>query len=309
MKIFNNIKDFIKINNPVVTVGTFDGVHTGHQKILNRMKEAAKTINGETVLVTFYPHPRLVLHSDSKNLKFINTQEKKVKLLEKFGLDNLIIIPFTLEFAKTSSADFVKNILVDVIQTRKLIVGYDHHFGKNRLGDFSILYDLGRKYGFDVERVQAQNVNNINVSSTKIRNALKEGKIKTANQLLGYDYSITGKVVEGNKIGRKIGFPTANIDLENEYKLIAANGVYACRIEWKGKIYKGMGNIGVRPTVNNSDLTIEVHIFDFNEKIYNETICISFTDRIRDEIKFDNLEKLRQQLVKDREKVQAILEN
>lgn len=307
MKIFHKIEDFIEVNNPVVTVGTFDGVHIGHQKIINRMKEVASQINGETVLITFFPHPRLVIHSDSTNLKFINTQEKKIKLLEKFGVDNLVIIPFTREFAKTSSADFVKEVIINKIHTRKLIIGYDHHFGKNRLGDFSILYDLGKEFGFDVERIQAQNVNNINVSSTKIRKALQEGKIKLANQLLGYDYSITGKVVKGNKIGRKIGFPTANIDMENEYKLIAANGVYACRIGIDDKMYTGMGNIGVRPTINNSELTIEVHIFDFNQEIYNKTICIYFIDRIRDEIKFENLEKLRLQLLEDRKKVKGLL--
>jgi len=307
VKIYHNIEDFVEVKNPVVTVGTFDGVHIGHQKIINRMKEVAREKGGETVLVTFYPHPRLVIHADSKNLKFINTQDKKIGLIERFGIENLLIIPFTRDFAKTSSNDFVKSVLVNSIHTRVLIIGYDHHFGKNRLGDFSILYDLGREYGFDVERVQAQNVNNINVSSTKIRKALEEGKIRVANQLLGYNYSITGKVVPGQRIGRKIGFPTANIELENEYKLIAADGVYACMVEWNGTLYKGMGNIGIRPTVNLSERTIEVNIFDFNEDLYNQTICIYFIDRLRDEIKFENLEKLRQQLIRDRERVQLIL--
>lgn len=307
MKIYHGIEEFGEVKNPVVTIGTYDGVHVGHQKIIDRVKELASQIDGETVLITFYPHPRLVIHPDSKNLKFINTQEKKLERIEKEGIQHLIVIPFTRGFSRTSSSDFIKNIVVDKIHTKKLIIGYDHQFGKNRLGDFNILYDLGKKYGFDVERIQAQSVNNINVSSTKIRKALEEGKIKTANQLLGYEYSITGKVIEGQKIGRKIGFPTANIRLEDEYKLITAIGVYACRIQWNDMHYEGMGNIGVRPTVNHSDLTIEVHIFNFNENIYGKTITISFVDRIRDEIKFENLEKLRLQLIKDREVVKQIL--
>lgn len=308
MKIYHSIDEFGKVENPVVTVGTFDGVHVGHQKIIEKMNMEARKINGETVLITFNPHPRLVIHADSKNLKFINTQQRKYDLLKRFGVEHLIIIPFTKDFSRTTAYDFIKNIIVDKIHTKKLIIGYDHHFGKNRLGDYNELYDLGVKFGFSVEKVNAQSVNNINVSSTKIRKALEEGKIKNANRLLGYEYSITGKVVTGEKIGRKIGFPTANIDLEDEYKLITAVGVYACRIEWKGEKYLGMGNIGYRPTVDHGDLTIEVHIFDFKEEIYGDTITIFFVDRIRDEEKFENLEKLRLQLIKDRETVKKILE-
>ncbi|MCP4553349.1 MAG: bifunctional riboflavin kinase/FAD synthetase [Bacteroidetes bacterium] len=300
MKIYHHIDDFKKVKNPIVTIGTFDGVHAGHQKIIERMHKESKKINGETVLLTFYPHPRLVIHPDSKNLKFINTQKRKIDLLEKTGIDHLIIIEFTREFSKLTSAVFVKDYLVDKIKTRKLIIGYDHHFGKNRLGDFSTLYDLAHRYGFDVEKVFAQDVENIAVSSTKIRKALTEGKVRKANSLLGYNYSITGTVVAGNKIGRTIGFPTANIELEDKFKLITANGVYACLVEYDGSIYKGMENIGVRPTVNNSNLTIEVNIFSFDKEIYGENITIFFIDRIRDEVKFENLEGLRRQLIKDK---------
>jgi riboflavin kinase / FMN adenylyltransferase len=300
LKIYRNIEDFPKIEFPVVTIGTFDGVHVGHQQIIKRMIEVAKKNNGETVLVTFSPHPRLVIHADSQNLKVINTQDRKYQLMEQFGIDHLVEIPFTKEFSKTSSNDFIENIIVKGLGTRKLIIGYDHHFGKNRMGDYNKLFDLGLKYGFKVEKVNAQSVNNINVSSTKIRKALEEGKIKVANQLLGYEYSITGKVVEGNKIGRKIGFPTANIDLLDQYKLITANGVYACRAKWNGKFFNGMSNIGVRPTVNHGELTIEINIFDFKENLYGQEITIFFVDRIRDEIKFANIEKLRLQLIKDR---------
>lgn len=307
MKVYHNIEDFKGVENPIVTIGTFDGVHVGHQKIISRMKELAQKLNGETVLITFYPHPRLVIHPDSKNLKFINTQERKIKLIEKTGVDHLIVIKFTHEFSKLTSSNFIQKYLVEQIKTRKLIIGYDHHFGKNRLGDFKTLYDLGHQFGFDVEKIPAQDVENIAVSSTKIRKALETGKIQKANLLLGYEYSITGIVVEGQKIGRKIGFPTANIEQADEYKLITANGVYACRVEYEGKIFKGMGNIGVRPTVNNSDLTIEVNIFDFDKEIYDEEITIYFIDRIRDEVKFDNLDGLKEQLGKDEIEVRELL--
>jgi len=308
LKIYHHISEFKGIKNPIVTIGTFDGVHIGHQKIISRMRELAKKHDGETVLITFYPHPRLVIHPDSKNLKFINTQERKIQLLEKAGIDHLIVIEFTKEFSKFTSKRFIEEYLVEKINTHRLIIGYDHHFGKNRLGDFNTLYDLGKKHGFDVEKIPAQDVENIAVSSTKIRKALNEGKIRKANALLGYEYSITGKVVGGKQIGRKIGFPTANIDLEDEYKLVTANGVYACRVDYNGKRYKGMGNIGVRPTVNNSDLTIEVNIFDFDEDIYDQEITIYFVDRLRDEIKFENLDELSEQLAKDEKTTRELLD-
>lgn len=307
MKIYKNIDEFKGVDYPVVTVGTFDGVHIGHQKIIKRLTEEARKNNGETVLITFHPHPRLIIHSDSKNFKFINTQKRKFELLEKAGIDHLIIIPFTKEFSRQTSEEFIKNIVVDKVKTKKLVIGYNHHFGKNRLGDFRNLFDLGRKYGFKVEKIPVQDVKNIAISSTKIRKALNEGKIRKANELLGYDYSITGKVVHGSRIGHTIGFPTANIDVENEYKLIAANGVYACRIEWNGQLFKGMGNIGFRPTIDHGDLTIEVHIFDFDKDIYGDPITIFFIDRIRDERKFKDLDALRLQLFKDKEIVLEIL--
>ncbi len=307
MKIYKNIDDFKGVKNPIVTIGTFDGVHIGHQKIINRMRDVADKVDGETVLLTFYPHPRLVIHPDSKNLRFINTQIRKIQLLEKAGIDHLIIIPFTREFSKLTSTQFIKEYIFEKIKTHKLIIGYDHHFGKNRLGDFSILYDLGKEYHFEVEKIPAQDVENIAVSSTKIRKALNEGKINIANNLLGYEYSITGTVVMGNKIGRTIGFPTANIEIDDEYKLITANGVYASRVEHDGIMYQGMSNIGVRPTVNHSDLTIEVNIFDFDKEIYGESISIYFVDRIRSEVKFDDLEALKVQLTLDKETVKKLL--
>ena len=267
MKIYHGIEEYRKVRNPVVTVGTFDGVHVGHSKIFERVRRLADECEGESVVITFHPHPRLVIHPDSKNLKFINTLEKKYELIEKSGIDHLVIIPFTAEFASMDAENFVKKILVEKIGVHKLVVGYDHHFGKNREGSFEELLTLAKDMGFRVEQIPVQDINEIAVSSTKIRNALKEGNIEVANELLGYEYSITGTVVGGRKIGRGIGFPTANIELQDEYKLITAIGVYACRVKWNKKMFLGMSNIGHRPTVNNGDLTIEVHIFDFDEEI------------------------------------------
>ena len=303
MKIYHGLEEFKSAKNPVVTVGTFDGVHLGHSKIFERMTVLAKSCDGETVVITFDPHPRLVVHPDSKNLKFINTRERKYELIENNGIDHLIIIPFTREFSNTHADTFIEDILVKKIGVHELVVGYDHHFGKNREGSFNALEDLAEKFNFGLEQISARDIDDIAISSTKIRNALKEGDISFANELLGYEYSITGTVVGGNKIGRKIGFPTANIEIEDEYKLIMAIGVYACRVQWKGKTYQGMGNIGYRPTINNSDLTIEVNIFDFDEEIYGETITIFFVDRIRNEVKFENLEALKAQLTRDQKTV------
>lgn len=307
MKIYHGTEGFEKVKNPVVTVGTFDGVHVGHSKIFRTMKELSKECEGETVVITFHPHPRLVVHPDSKDLKFINTQERKYELIKQNGIDHLVIIPFTKEFAATSADAFIEDILVKRMGVCKLVVGYDHHFGRNREGSFDELIRLGKKHGFGLEQIPAQDIDNIAVSSTKIRKALNEGDIRLANDLLGYEYSITGKVVGGNKIGRKIGFPTANIELQDEYKLITAMGVYACRVLHDGIMYHGMGNIGYRPTINNSDFTIEVHIFDFDKEIYDETITIYFVDRIRDEVKFKDLDGLKEQLIKDRESTKIIL--
>ena len=306
MKTYNNIDDFTCTKEMAVTIGTFDGLHLGHQKIIGRLKEIANEINGETVVVTFDPHPRLVLYADSKNLKFINTRERKFKLLEEFGIDHLIIIPFTKEFAKNTPEDFIRNFLTQKINMNKLVIGYDHHFGNQREGNFERLSELGEKYDFLVEEIPALYVNGTAVSSTKIRHALMDGEVKWANDMLGYKYSITGIVVEGNQIGRTIGFPTANIEIEDKYKLIAAGGVYACEIEYKGKMFSGMGNIGTRPTIGINGLVTEVHIFDFNEDIYNKEIRIIFVDRIRDEVKFKGLEALKEQLSKDRENVKGL---
>jgi len=291
----------------VVTIGTFDGVHFGHQSIFNKMKSEAKKINGETIVITFFPHPRIVLGLDSGNLRFINTQERKINRIEESGIDHLIIVTFSKQFAGLSSYNFIKDLVVEKIKPVKLITGYDHHFGKDRSGSFDELSKLGKEFGFSVEKVDEQKTNDLTVSSTKIRKLLNSGKVSAANLLLGYEYSITGKVVKGNAIGRDLGFPTANIEIADEYKLIAAVGVYACRINWMGNNYKGMSNIGYRPTLNHGELTIEVNIFEFDEQIYDEQITISFVERMRDEHKFENMEALITQLTKDKKAALKLL--
>lgn len=307
MKIYNCIKDFLPVDNAIVTIGTFDGVHHGHQAIFNKMREDAKKIKGYTVVITFYPHPRIVLGLDSTNLRFINTQEKKINRIEESGIDFLVIVPFTKDFASLSSEEFITDFVVEKVNPIKIITGYDHHFGKDREGGFELLSKMGEKHGFEVEKVEAQIVNDLKVSSTRVRKLLEAGKVKAANSFLGYEYSITGKVVKGQSIGRDMGFPTANIEVSDEYKLIAAVGVYACRVEYMGKFYKGMSNIGFRPTIDHGDLTIEVNIFEFDQQIYGEEITIYFVDRMRDEHKFKNIKALQKQLVKDREQALKIL--
>jgi riboflavin kinase / FMN adenylyltransferase len=301
VKVYFDLDNFKGAVNPIVTTGTFDGVHVGHQTLINRVKEIANKTGGETILITFFPHPRMVLYPDDDTIKLINTQEEKILLLEKYGIDHLLIIPFTKEFSRLSSLDFVRNILVNKIGTKKLVIGYNHHFGRNREGTFEHLKEFGPLYGFDVEEIPAQDIDNINVSSTKIRQALLSGDITTANNYLGHPYTISGKVVEGDKIGRQIGFPTANIQIAEKYKLVPAKGVYAVDVFVLEKKYKGMLYIGNRPVLNNNSETIEVNLFDFNENIYHQKINIEFKERIRDEEKFLNLDELKNQLEKDKQ--------
>lgn len=302
MKIYNSIEAFEQVKNAVVTTGTFDGVHEGHKVIIDQLKNIAKKINGETVLLTFFPHPRMVLYPDDNDLRLIDTIEERKKLLETAGIDHLIIHPFTKEFSRLTSLDFVRNILVNQLGVHTLVIGYDHHFGRNREGSFEHLKEFGPIYGFEVEEISAQEVQQVNVSSTKIRNSLVEGKIMTANQFLGHPYSLSGIVVYGDKLGREMGFPTANIEVKEWYKLIPANGVYAVKVFLEDTIYQGMLNIGTRPTINGKDKTIEVNIFDFNSDIYTKEVKIEFYDRIRDEQKFENLNNLKKQLILDKEK-------
>lgn len=314
MRVYHDIKEFEAarstgngIKNPIVTTGTFDGVHLGHQKIINRLKEIAKNEDGETVLLTFYPHPRMVLFPDDNELKLLNTQGEKAKLLEQYGVQHLIVHPFTKDFSRLTSVEFVRNILVNSIGTKKLVIGYNHHFGRNREGSFEHLKEYSSLYGFDVEEIPAKDIDNIEISSTKIRKALQGGDVETATNYLGHYYEISGTVVEGNKLGRTIGYPTANIVIESKYKLIPSDGVYAVKVKHLERSYDGMLNIGNNPTIQGKGRSIEVNIFNFNDDIYDQKISVFFVKRLRDEVKFNGIEELKQQLHADKQHSLAIL--
>ncbi|UTW62925.1 bifunctional riboflavin kinase/FAD synthetase [bacterium SCSIO 12741] len=308
MKIYNSISEFSTTLPIVGTTGTFDGVHLGHRQILKRMSESAREMEGETLLLTFYPHPRMVLFPENNDLRLLCSQEEKIELLRETGLDHLVIHPFTREFSRHTSIEFVRDILIHQLHVKKLVIGYDHQFGRNREGSFEELVELSDLYGFEVEEVQAQNFGEIDVSSTKIRKALNAGDAAKANAYLSSNYLLSGTVVEGEKLGRKIGFPTANIALDFAHKLIPAPGAYAVRVRCLGNFFKGMLNIGIRPTVNTGNqLTLEVHIFDFDQSIYGESIQVELVDRIRNEVKFEGIEALQKQLHADREKSLSIL--
>jgi riboflavin kinase/FMN adenylyltransferase len=304
MKIYNSPDEFEKIDYAVVTSGTFDGVHVGHQKILSRIKDVAQKKGGETVLLTYWPHPRHVLYED-QSLHLLSSLEEKSVLLRKHKIDHLIIIPFTRQFASLSSDDFIENILVNKIGTKKLVIGYDHKFGRNRSGSFEELKKNGPKYGFEVEEIPEQDVDHVAVSSTKIRKALETGNIEKANKYLDRHYDVYGKVTNGDKIGRTLGFPTANIEVAFEHKLIPADGIYAVEVDVLDKSWKGMLNIGYRPTVHGSYKVMEVHIFNFDHDIYDHDIKVFFHKRIRDEVKFSGLPELKAQLAKDEKTVRS----
>lgn len=307
MKIYEGLEGFKPVKNAVVTSGTFDGVHLGHQKILNRIREIARSIQGETVLITFWPHPRLVLYPNEHNLRLLSTFEEKAKLLRKYGIDHLITIPFTQEFSQMSSEAFIQKILIEAIQTKKLVIGYDHRFGKNREGSFDYLKANSSTLGFELEEISRQDVDEIGVSSTKIRKALESGDVTTATSCLGRPYELNGIVIKGQQIGRSIGFPTANIHIPNDYKLIPKDGVYAVEASVDGSLYKSMLNIGNRPTVNGKKKTVEANLFDFQGDLYDKQITVYFREFIRDEQKFENLDALKNQLILDQQTARSLL--
>ena len=308
VRVYSSIQEFEGARNPVVTTGTFDGVHVGHRRIIAQMRQLAAAVGGETVLLTFDPHPRMALHPGDHGLKLLSTVEERTDLLREAGIDHLIIHPFTREFSRTTSIDFIRGILVETIGTHRLVIGYDHHFGRNREGSFEHLKESGPIYGFEVEEIPAQEVDDVKVSSTKIRKALEDGDVSTANDYLGAPYRITGTVVPGNKLGRKLGFPTANVRVEEEHKLIPANGVYAVHVRVGENIFRGMLNIGHRPTVSNGmqQRTIEAHLFDFSSDLYDRSVVITLERRIRDEQRFDGIDELRAQLERDRDTILAM---
>ena len=299
MKIYQSTINFSTNRKTIITIGTFDGVHLGHQSILKKVVEAKENNTYESSLLTFFPHPRMVLQQDT-SIKLLNTIDEKAELLDKFGIDNLIIHPFDAAFSNLSAEEFVKEILVDRLNIHKIIIGHDHRFGKNRTADISDLILFGKKYGFEVEQINAHEIDEIAISSTKIRKALMEGNIKLANQFLGYSYFISGKVIEGKKIGRTLGFPTANIQINESYKLLPKNGVYIVSSEINDILYFGMMNIGNNPTLGENEQSIEVHYFDMSENIYNKKLKISILEHIRDEQKFNSLTELQAQLEKDK---------
>lgn len=308
MNVFQDFHSIEKIHHPVITIGTFDGVHIGHQKIINQLNEEAEKINGESVLFTFYPHPRMVLYPESHGIKLIQTQEEKMAKLEKMGLKNCIVFPFTFEFSRMTALEFVRDFLVNQLHVKKLVIGYDHQFGKNREGSLQFLKDICETYDFEVIEIPAQDIDEVNVSSTKIREAILAGNIEKANDYLGDTFELTGTVVKGNQLGRTIGYPTANIVLNSDLKLIPGNGVYAVRVNVRGVWFGGMMNIGTRPTVvSNGGRTIEVNIFDFDETIYDETVTVQFLSKWRDEQKFNGLEELKNQLKLDEETIRTVL--
>ncbi|MFV0539770.1 MAG: bifunctional riboflavin kinase/FAD synthetase [Aestuariibaculum sp.] len=286
-------------NKPsVVTIGTFDGVHIGHQKIVKRLIKTAGEEHLQSVVLTFFPHPRMVLQKDS-NIKLINSIGERRNILEGLGLDYLLIKNFTKAFSRLSAEDFVKQILVDTLNVKKVIIGYDHRFGRNRNANINDLTKFGAIYGFKVEEISAQDIDDVSVSSTKIRTALYEGDIEKANAYLGYHFMLTGKVVKGQSLGRKMGYPTANIFIEEDYKLIPKQGVYVVNAQINGELVYGMMNIGSNPTIKGKGDSIEVHFFNFNANLYNQIIQVNILHRLRDEYKFESVEKLTEQLQKD----------
>lgn len=299
MQVFSNINDFSPQKKTVVTLGTFDGLHKGHLAILLHLIESAKTENKESVVLTFFPHPRVVV-SENSSLKLLNTIAEKKELFSKIGIDTFIIHPFDQAFSELTPEEFVKKILVDQFNVAKIIIGYDHKFGKNRAADFNDLKAFGAKYNFEVEEISAHQINEIAISSTKIRTALQDGDVELANHFLGYPYTLSGKVVKGKQLGRTIGYPTANIEIPEDYKLVPKIGVYAVSIQVQSELHYGMMNIGTRPTVDGKKLSIEVHIFNFEQTLYDSNVTIHMLKRLRDEQKFESLEALKKQLQQDK---------
>ena len=300
MRIVTSVDSLETIQNPILTIGTFDGVHIGHQKIIHQINEIAKQVNGSSTLFTFRPHPRMVLNPTGHGVQLIQSQEEKQHKLARLGLDTMIVFPFTKSFSQLTATEFVEEYLVKKIGVKTVVIGYDHQFGKNREGTLELLETLAPKHGFDVIEISAEDINDVNVSSTKIRKALIDGDIHTANTFLGSPFQLTGTVIKGAQIGRSINYPTANLKLSEPHKLIPKQGVYAITTTYNDKLYKGMLNIGTKPTVSSkSELSLEVHLLDFSEDLYHQTIQLDLLHYLREETAFDSLEALKNQLIQD----------
>ncbi len=299
MKVHQSISKFQeKKHSSIVTIGTFDGAHIGHQKIIEHLNENKTSKQDKSVILTFFPHPRMVLNVNN-DIKMLNTIEEKAQLLSQFGLDHLVIQPFTKEFSRLTALEFVRDILVNQLQVKKLVIGHDHHFGKNREGNFDQLLDYKNVYNFELEKITAQEIENVSVSSTKIRKALEHGDIETANSYLGYHYMLTGEIVSGKGLGRKINFPTVNLHVKETYKLIPKTGVYIVKTQLENSTIFGIMNIGYRPTIDGKNQTIEIHLLDFNADLYGKKMQIEILKRLRDEQKFDSVENLTKQIQQD----------
>ena len=300
MKIFHSIKDFSSTKKTILTLGTFDGVHVGHKKILERIIQNTANKKYESLVLTFFPHPRMVLQEQSE-IKLLNTIPEKINLLEKIGIENLVIHPFDEAFSRLTAEEFVSTVLVDQFHIHKIIIGHDHRFGRNRTANIDDLINFGKQYDFEVEQISVQEINDLSVSSTKIRNALLEGNMDLANEYLDYDYFLTGTIFKGKQLGRTIGFPTANLKIEENYKLIPLNGVYIVRSTINQKTVYGIMNIGFNPTVDGENLSIEIHYLDFDSNLYDQKISVSILKYLRPEEKFDSIDSLKKQLKKDKE--------
>ncbi|MFM2305452.1 MAG: hypothetical protein RLZZ367_121 [Bacteroidota bacterium] len=300
MRVFRDLNDLPEFNNSVITIGTFDGVHKGHQKLIERINTLAAEQGGESIIITFHPHPRIVINPQDKTLRLLNTIEEKTELLEKYGVDNTVIVPFSRDFSEQSAQEYVSNFLVKNFRPKSIVIGYDHKFGKDRSGDYHLLEQMKSMYGYSMEEISKETLDDIGISSTKIRNSLQSGDIALANDLLGHSYRVTGTVVRGLQNGHKLGYPTANLQVADEYKLIPKTGIYAVRVyseQWPqgapaNGYYHGMLSIGYNPTFEGKEQTIEVNILDFNHDIYGNTITLEFVEYLRDEKKFNSLEDL-----------------
>ena len=302
MRVFKGLDNLPPFKNPVLTIGTFDGVHLGHAKIIERLRKKAIEVDGESIIITFDPHPRFVVAPNSTPIELLSTSQEKIKALQALHVDNVVIVPFTKAFSDISAEAYIRDFIVSNFHPHTIIIGYDHHFGKNRQGNYQLLESVKATYGFQLEEIPVQEIEHIAVSSTKIRAALHIGDIKKANELAGKYYTLEGVVIHGEKRGRLIGFPTANVHVGDAHKLIPANGVYAVKAYLKETIYKAMLNIGVRPTISSSNhRSIEVNIIDFDQDIYDETLRIEFVDKLRDEIKFNGIDELIAQLTIDKQ--------
>ena len=306
LKIVHSIQDFHATKPTIVTIGTFDGVHLGHKKILDQIIANAKQLDCESLVLTFFPHPRTVLQEGTQ-MKQLNTLDEKIMLLEQLGIDNLVVHPFDKEFSRLTAEAFVEKVLVDTFALKKIIIGHDHRFGRNRTANIDDLIAFGVTFGFEVEEISAEAINEVAISSTKIRTALDEGAIELANDYLGYPYALTGIVAKGKQLGRTIGYPTANIQIKEDYKLIPQNGVYVVKSILNTTTVYGMMNIGTRPTVDGTTQTIEVHFFDFTQDLYNQKISVSFLKRMRSEQKFESIDVLKNQLAIDKETALAFI--